>query len=141
MHLRPEPRPHRQPAPGRAAVTSIVGPDRLRLAAAVLLLSPGVPLLFMGEEYGETAPFAYFVDHGDPELRRGGAAGAGPRRSPPYAWERPAADPADRPPSTPPRIDPSQATAPGHAEVLALHRALLALRREQPVRLARSASE
>ncbi|MEM9660048.1 MAG: DUF3459 domain-containing protein, partial [Planctomycetota bacterium] len=33
-----------------------------------LLLSPYIPLLFMGDEYGETAPFLYFVDHGDPGL-------------------------------------------------------------------------
>ena len=33
-----------------------------------VLLSPNIPLLFMGEEYGETAPFLYFIDHGDPVL-------------------------------------------------------------------------
>jgi len=33
-----------------------------------VLLSPNVPLLFMGEEYGETAPFHYFIEHGDPAL-------------------------------------------------------------------------
>ncbi len=38
--------------------------DQLKLAAGVVLLSPFVPLLFMGEEYGETAPFQYFVSHG-----------------------------------------------------------------------------
>ncbi|MDX2272754.1 MAG: malto-oligosyltrehalose trehalohydrolase [Cyanobacteriota bacterium] len=42
----------------------------LKLAAAALLLSPFIPMIFMGEEYGETAPFLYFVDHGDPELIR-----------------------------------------------------------------------
>ncbi len=40
----------------------------LKLAAGLVLLSPYVPLLFMGEEYGETAPFPYFVSHTDPEL-------------------------------------------------------------------------
>ena len=40
----------------------------LKLAAAAVLLSPNLPLLFMGEEYGETAPFLYFIDHGDPGL-------------------------------------------------------------------------
>ncbi|MCU0526534.1 MAG: malto-oligosyltrehalose trehalohydrolase [Elainella sp. Prado103] len=39
-----------------------------KLAAAALLLSPSVPLLFMGEEYGEEAPFLYFVSHTDPDL-------------------------------------------------------------------------
>jgi maltooligosyltrehalose trehalohydrolase len=41
---------------------------QLRLAAAFVLLSPAVPLLFMGEEHAEEAPFPYFIDHGDPAL-------------------------------------------------------------------------
>jgi maltooligosyltrehalose trehalohydrolase len=40
----------------------------LKLAAAAVILSPYIPLLFMGEEYGETNPFLYFVSHGDPDL-------------------------------------------------------------------------
>jgi maltooligosyltrehalose trehalohydrolase len=42
--------------------------EGLKLAAAVIILSPYVPLLFMGEEYGEEAPFLYFVSHSDPDL-------------------------------------------------------------------------
>lgn len=41
---------------------------QLQLAAATVLLSPFIPLLFMGEEYGETRPFLYFIDHNDPDL-------------------------------------------------------------------------
>ena len=41
---------------------------QLKLAAATVLLSPYLPLLFMGEEYAETAPFPYFISHGDQEL-------------------------------------------------------------------------
>jgi maltooligosyltrehalose trehalohydrolase len=41
---------------------------QLKLAAGIVLLSPYIPLLFMGEEYGERAPFEYFVSHGDPAL-------------------------------------------------------------------------
>lgn len=52
--------------------------QQLRLAAGIVLLSPNIPLLFMGEEYGEVAPFQYFVSHGDAGLidavRRGRAA-------------------------------------------------------------------
>lgn len=40
----------------------------LKLAAGMTLLSPYIPLLFMGEEYGETAPFLYFISHGDAQL-------------------------------------------------------------------------
>jgi maltooligosyltrehalose trehalohydrolase len=42
--------------------------EGLKLTAGVVLLSPFIPLLFMGEEYGETAPFQYFVSHSDPDL-------------------------------------------------------------------------
>lgn len=47
---------------------SLLSPEQLKLAAAAVLLSPYVPLLFMGEEYGEKNPFLYFVDFGDSEL-------------------------------------------------------------------------
>ncbi|ALF51963.1 malto-oligosyltrehalose trehalohydrolase [Nostoc piscinale CENA21] len=47
----------------------------LKLAAGAVLLSPYLPLLFMGEEYGETAPFIYFVSHSDPELIQSVRAG------------------------------------------------------------------
>ena len=39
-----------------------------KLSAGLLLLSPYLPLLFMGEEYGETRPFLYFTSHTDPAL-------------------------------------------------------------------------
>ncbi len=46
-------------------LSTLVAFEALKLAAAAVLLSPNIPLLFMGEEYGETAPFLYFIDHGD----------------------------------------------------------------------------
>jgi maltooligosyltrehalose trehalohydrolase len=56
---------------------SLVNFESLKLAAGANVLSPFVPLLFMGEEYGETAPFLYFTSHGDRNLteavRRGRA--------------------------------------------------------------------
>ncbi len=39
-----------------------------KLAAVAVLLAPETPLIFMGEEYAEDAPFQYFVSHGDPDL-------------------------------------------------------------------------
>lgn len=45
---------------------SLAGADRTRVLLATLLFSPHIPLLFMGEEYGETNPFLFFTDfHGD----------------------------------------------------------------------------
>lgn len=39
-----------------------------KVIAAIYLLSPFVPMLFMGEEYGEEHPFLYFTSHSDPDL-------------------------------------------------------------------------
>lgn len=49
-------------------LSTLVNFEALKLAAGVTLLSPFLPLLFMGEEYGEPAPFQYFTSHGDPAL-------------------------------------------------------------------------
>jgi maltooligosyltrehalose trehalohydrolase len=51
-------------------LTALVDGEALKLAAAAVLLSPFTPLIFMGEEYGERAPFHYFVDYPDPTLRK-----------------------------------------------------------------------
>ncbi len=49
-------------------LSQLVSFERLKVAAGLVILSPFLPLLFMGEEYGETAPFPYFVSHSDPDL-------------------------------------------------------------------------
>jgi maltooligosyltrehalose trehalohydrolase len=49
-------------------LSRLVSLEGLKLAAACVILSPFIPLLFMGEEYGETAPFPYFISHSDPDL-------------------------------------------------------------------------
>jgi maltooligosyltrehalose trehalohydrolase len=49
-------------------LSALVDLDGLKLAAGITLLSPFVPMLFMGEEYGEIAPFWYFTSHEDAGL-------------------------------------------------------------------------
>jgi maltooligosyltrehalose trehalohydrolase len=51
-----------------ARLCSLVGLDLSKIATAMLLLAPYVPMLFMGEEYGEESPFYYFISHSDPVL-------------------------------------------------------------------------
>jgi maltooligosyltrehalose trehalohydrolase len=71
-------------------LSSLVDFEALKLAATAVCLSPSVPLLFMGEEYGERAPFLFFTDFGDPALRQAVSLGRRegcpilriPRRSP-----------------------------------------------------------
>ncbi|KTD17124.1 malto-oligosyltrehalose trehalohydrolase [Legionella jordanis] len=49
-------------------LSSLVTEAKLKLAAGLYLCAPFIPLMFMGEEYGETAPFQYFVSHRDAQL-------------------------------------------------------------------------
>ncbi|HYE32723.1 MAG TPA: malto-oligosyltrehalose trehalohydrolase [Methylomirabilota bacterium] len=49
-------------------LSTLVGHEKLRLSAALVALSPFIPLLFMGEEYGEPRPFQYFISHTDEAL-------------------------------------------------------------------------
>ena len=53
---------------GNRAQGDRLPPAVSRIAAACLLFAPQVPLLFMGEEYGEQAPFQFFTDHDDPAI-------------------------------------------------------------------------
>lgn len=46
----------------------LVDVERVKVAAAAILLSPYIPMLFMGEEYADDSPFFYFVSHTDPDL-------------------------------------------------------------------------
>jgi maltooligosyltrehalose trehalohydrolase len=53
---------------GNRAAGDRPGRDELELRAACLLFAPQIPLLFMGEEYGERRPFQFFTDHTDPAI-------------------------------------------------------------------------
>lgn len=103
--------------------------EALKLAAGIILLSPNLPLLFMGEEYGETAPFPYFVSHSDPDLvaavRRG-------RREEfaSFGWEGSPPDPQAAETFTSAKLNPELRLAPGlHRHLWDFYRRLIALRR------------
>ncbi len=120
------------PAGARLLADADPNDPRRRLAAAAILLSPFTPMLFMGEEYGETAPFPYFIDHGDPELVE--AVRAGRQREFSGAdWSGGVADPAD--PATFERaiLDVTLTEREPHRSRLAMYTELLRIRREHPV--------
>jgi maltooligosyltrehalose trehalohydrolase len=101
----------------------------LRAAAALLLLCPQIPLIFMGDERGSTTPFLYFTSHTDPELAQ--AVRDGRRRE--FENFRAFANPATRDripdpndPETFARSDPYK--APADEEWLDYYRTLLQLR-------------
>jgi maltooligosyltrehalose trehalohydrolase len=113
----------------------LTSPGRYKAMTALMLLGPGTPMLFQGQEFGASAPFLYFADH-KPELaqliRRGRAdfLHQFPALAAPEMQGR-LPDPAD--PATFERSKLDLSERERHAEVYALHRDLIALRREEPV--------
>lgn len=105
--------------------------DALKLFAATVVLSPCLPLLFMGEEYGETAPFLYFVDHSDPKLAEAVRRGRQEEfRN--FAWQGPPPDPGALETFERSRLRWEDRCKGQHAQLLAFYRALLHLRRTVP---------
>lgn len=103
----------------------------LKLAAAAVLLSPYIPLLFMGEEYGEPRPFLYFISHGDPDLIEGVRAGRKEEFAAFHA-EGEAPDPQSEATFQGSKLQWELGKIGRHGQLRAFYRELLRLRRELP---------
>jgi len=108
-----------------------------RAASVLLLTAPEMPLLFMGQEWAASAPFQFFTDH---EAELGRRVTEGRRRE--FARFHAFSDPAARETIPDPqaeetfrrsRLDWAEREREPHAGVVRLHRALLRLRREEPL--------
>jgi maltooligosyltrehalose trehalohydrolase len=116
-------------------ITNIADPSAVRAAAAILLLAPSPPMIFMGEEFGAETPFLFFCDFkGD----LAAAVTAGRRDE--FARFSRFTDPADRERIPDPnavttfeasRLNWNVITQPRHREWLGLYRQLLKLRRDR----------
>jgi maltooligosyltrehalose trehalohydrolase len=110
----------------------LAGPDAARVAAALVLAGPFVPLIFQGEEWAASTPFQYFTDHQDPELARLVSQGRQGEFSA-FGWtpdEVP--DPQDPATLARSRLDWSEIAGETHAGMLAWYRLLIGLRRDIP---------
>jgi maltooligosyltrehalose trehalohydrolase len=109
------------------------GVERARLAAALVLTAPFVPLVFQGEEFGAGAPFPYFADFADdPELSRAVSEG---RRSEfaPFGWKpEDIPDPCALETFTRAKLDWSDLEREPHRSLLQWYRRLIHLRRQLP---------
>lgn len=117
--------------PAGERLISLAGLEAAKLAAAATFFSPFIPLLFMGEEYGENAAFLYFIDFSDPKLneavRRGRQA-----EFETFAWESPPIDPGSREAYERSKINwDSRFGGFGH-NLSEYYRTLIALRRKTP---------
>ncbi|MEX2262989.1 MAG: malto-oligosyltrehalose trehalohydrolase [Bryobacteraceae bacterium] len=103
----------------------------LKLAAGLVVLSPYLPLLFMGEEYAETAPFLYFVSHTDPGLVEAVRRGRKEEFAA-HAWDGESPDPQDEATFARSKLNRSLALRPPHRSVLAFYKELIRLRKSCP---------
>jgi maltooligosyltrehalose trehalohydrolase len=112
-------------------LASLVPFESLKLAAAAVILSPHVPLLFMGEEYAEPAPFLYFVSHSDPGLVEAVRQGRHEEFAH-LAWPGEPPDPHAPETLARSRLGGDHDHREPHATLFAFYRELLRHRRELP---------
>lgn len=113
-------------------ISEIAGFERAKIAAALVLTSPFVPLIFQGEEWAASSPFQYFADHDDPGLRQAVSEGR-KREFAAFGWE-PSQIPDPESPDTFQRskLKWDEMKDRQHAEMFAWYRELIRLRRATP---------
>jgi maltooligosyltrehalose trehalohydrolase len=110
----------------------IAGFRRAKIAGAVVLLSPFVPLLFQGEEWAASSPFQYFANHDDPEMARL-VAESRRREFAAFGWDPELIpDPVSRETFYRSKLNWNEISEGEHAEMLDWYRALIRLRRTTP---------
>ncbi|MEW6600498.1 MAG: DUF3459 domain-containing protein, partial [Nitrospirota bacterium] len=105
--------------------------ESLKLAAGIVLLSPFIPLLFMGEEYAEEAPFLYFISHNDPALVEAVRSGRKEEFSR-FIWNAAPPDPQSAGTFMRSKITWEKRNSGKNRTILNLYRQLIALRKGIP---------
>lgn len=117
---------------GGERLSALVDFERLKIAAAAVLLSPYVPLLFMGEEYAEDVPFFYFVDHSEENLIHAVQEGRKAEFAE-FGWGEDPKDPFDEATFTNSKLRWQKRKKGKNRIMLNWHRKLIELRRTEPV--------
>jgi maltooligosyltrehalose trehalohydrolase len=108
-------------------LSMLLKPVQLQALAALTILSPFVPLLFQGEEWGATTPFLYFTDHQDKQLGERVAAGRRQEFAS-FGWQAEVPDPQAAATFASSRLNWDELTQPAHQDLLDWYRRLIALR-------------
>lgn len=112
-------------------LSTLISFEAQKLGAGALLLAPYIPLLFMGQEYGEEAPFLYFVSHTDADLNAAVRQGR-KEEFKAFAWLGEALDPDKEETFRKSLLDWNKKYSGNHRILLNLHRELLSMRRQVP---------
>jgi maltooligosyltrehalose trehalohydrolase len=108
---------------------TLVSFEKLKLAAGLVLLSPFIPLFFMGDEFGETAPFQYFVSHSDPDLVEAVRNGRA-REFEAFEWKKEPPDPQDNATFLRCKLQHELKEGEPHKTLLKFHKELMKLRKK-----------
>jgi maltooligosyltrehalose trehalohydrolase len=112
-------------------VSHEAGVGRAKIAAALVLTAPFVPMLFQGEEFGASAPFLYFTDYDDPELGRMISEGR-KKEFVAFGWAPDQIpDPQDEQTFLQSKLNWAELTEQPHRSLLQWHKALISLRHNQ----------
>jgi maltooligosyltrehalose trehalohydrolase len=111
-------------------LSMMLGVPQLKAIAALTVLSPFVPLLFQGEEWGAQTPFLYFTDHENAELGRLVAEGRSKEFNS-FRWQGAVPNPQELETFTRSKLNWSELSEPPHAEIYDWYRRLIHLRRER----------
>jgi maltooligosyltrehalose trehalohydrolase len=113
-------------------ISTLVPEGLLKVGAMLLLTAPFTPMLFMGEEWAAATPWQFFTSHPEPELAAAVATGRR-REFGAHGWpEGEVPDPQDPATFTRSKLNWSEPAQPGHREMLAFYRQLIALRKAYP---------
>src|SRR5690554_6596714 len=105
---------------------------QLAIAAALTMLGPFTPMLFMGEEWGASTPWQFFTSHPEPELGRATAEGR-IEEFEKMGWDPDVVpDPQDPATFTNSKLDWSEKDSGSHARLLEVYRQLALLRKREP---------
>jgi maltooligosyltrehalose trehalohydrolase len=113
-------------------LSMMLNAQQLKAVAALTLLSPFVPLLFQGEEWGARTPFLYFTDHENEELGRRVAEGRSLEFSA-FRWQGAVPNPQQRETFERSILDWSELSRPENAELFEWYRQLIQLRKAKSV--------
>lgn len=111
--------------------SQLFGFETLKLMAGAVLVSPYIPLLFMGEEWAETNPFLYFVSHTEPELAEAVRKGRQAEFAA-FHTDGEVPDPMDEKTFLHSKLQWDLLNQPKHQTLLRYYQTLIALRRQQP---------
>jgi maltooligosyltrehalose trehalohydrolase len=112
-------------------LSDLVSLEQYKAAVALLLCSPYLPLLFMGEEFADRSPFLYFTSHTEPELAHAVSEGRH-KEFADFACDAEFNDPQSSETFEKSKIGWARVQQATHADVLKLYRDLIALRKRTP---------